>query len=281
MRKTLLLVSGLLVGLIFIFFGVLSVLEKDSNNQNAVVMVNDHPIYQSDWDLALEALSMNKRNQITEEDKIIVLERLIDEQLLLQRGLEIDLPQTEGMVRKTIVSSMLDKIIVEGIISEVSDEKLVDFYSKNIEFFSKPSEVHINRLFIEYGTEEEEEQRLDEARGLLIAGEEFDIVKEKLGDPIIPVIPNVLLPIKKLKDYLEPALVEIIETLQPGQITTEIESTTGYSFIYMLGSIAGEEIPFDDVKEQVKIEYLRRNDEESVDQYMVWLKKRAKIKYFE
>ena len=281
MRKTLLLVSGLLVGLIFIFFGVLSVLEKDSNNQNAVVMVNDHPIYQSDWDLALEALSMNKRNQITEEDKIIVLERLIDEQLLLQRGLEIDLPQTEGMVRKTIVSSMLDKIIVEGIISEVSDEKLVDFYSKNIEFFSKPSEVHINRLFIEYGTEEEEEQRLDEARGLLIAGEEFDIVKEKLGDPIIPVIPNVLLPIKKLKDYLEPALVEIIETLQPGQITTEIESTTGYSFIYMLGSIAGEEIPFDDVKEQVKIEYLRRNDEESVDQYMEWLKKRAKIKYFE
>ena len=281
MRKTLLLVSGLLVGLIFIFFGVLSVLEKDSNNQNAVVMVNDHPIYQSDWDLALEALSMNKRNQITEEDKIIVLERLIDEQLLLQRGLEIDLPQTEGMVRKTIVSSMLDKIIVEGIISEVSDEKLVDFYSKNIEFFSKPSEVHIKRLFIEYGTEEEEEQRLDEARGLLIAGEEFDVVKEKLGDPIIPVIPNVLLPIKKLKDYLEPDLVEIIETLQPGQITTEIESTTGYSFIYMLGSIAGEEIPFDDVKEQVKIEYLRRNDEESVDQYMEWLKKRAKIKYFE
>ena len=281
MRKTLLLVSGLLVGLIFIFFGVLSVLEKDSNNQNAVVMVNDHPIYQSDWDLALEALSMNKRNQITEEDKIIVLERLIDEQLLLQRGLEIDLPQTEGMVRKTIVSSMLDKIIVEGIISEVSDEKLVDFYSKNIEFFSKPSEVHIKRLFIEYGTEEEEEQRLDEARGLLIAGEEFDIVKEKLGDPIIPVIPNVLLPIKKLKDYLEPALVEIIETLQPGQITTEIESTTGYSFIYMLSSIAGEGIPFNDVKEQVKTEYLRRNDEESVDQYMVWLKKRAKIKYFE
>ena len=91
----------------------------------------------------------------------------------------------------------------------------------------------------------------------------------------------VKLPIKKLKDYLEPALVEIIETLQPGQITTEIESTTGYSFIYMLGSIAGEEIPFDDVKELVKIEYLRRNDEESVDQYMEWLKKRAKIKYFE
>ena len=281
MRKTFLLLSGLLIGIVFIFFGVLPDSKKNSANKGVVVIVNDHPIYQSDLDLALEALMMNKRNQITDEEKIIVLERLIDEQLLLQRGLELDLPQTEGMVRKTIVSEMLDKIIVEGIVSEVNDEKLVDFYSKNIEFFSRPSEVHIKRLFIEYGTEEEDEQRLDEVRGLLIAGEEFDVVKEKLGDPIIPVIPNVLLPIKKLKDYLEPTLVELIETLQPGQITTEIESTTGYSFIYMLSSIAGEGIPFNDVKEQVKTEYLRRNDEESVDQYMVWLKKRAKIKYFE
>ena len=100
-----------------------------------MVSVNGHPIYQTDWDLALQALSMNKRNEITDEDKRLVLERLIDEQLLLQRGLEIDLPQTEGMVRKSIVNSMIDKIVVEGQLFTVSENVLIDFYENNKDFF--------------------------------------------------------------------------------------------------------------------------------------------------
>ena len=81
-------------------------------------------------DLALQALSMNKRNEVNEDDKKNVLERLIDEQLLLQRGLEIDLPQTEGMVRKSIVNSMIDKIVVEGQLFSVPENTLIEFYER-------------------------------------------------------------------------------------------------------------------------------------------------------
>ena len=52
--------------------------------------------------------------QASGNDYNIAIQRTIDEQLLLQRGLEIDLPQTEGMVRKAIVNAMIDKVVVEG-----------------------------------------------------------------------------------------------------------------------------------------------------------------------
>ena len=73
--------------------------------------------------------------RLHEDDKKNVLERLIDEQLLLQRGLEIDLPQTEGMVRKSIVNSMIDKIVVEGQLFSVPENTLIEFYEDNKDFF--------------------------------------------------------------------------------------------------------------------------------------------------
>jgi len=113
MHNKFLLILGIFFGLIFILLGII-LPEGKIEDEDVVVSINGHPLYQSDWDLALQALAMNKRNEITEEERLLVLERLIDEQLLLQRGLEIDLPQTEGMVRKSIVNAMIDKIVIEG-----------------------------------------------------------------------------------------------------------------------------------------------------------------------
>ena len=278
MNNKTLLILGIVFGLCLILLGI--VLPKNKiEDKNVVVSVNGHPIFQSDWDLALQALAMNKRNEITKEDQLLVLERLIDEQLLLQRGLEIDLPQTEGMVRKAIVNAMIDKVVVEGQVSTINEEELNSFYEDNKDFFSGHSEVHIKRIFIEYRSQEEDEKRLDKIRELLIDGEDFDFVEAEYGDYILPEIPNMLLPIKKLKDYLEPDLVTMVLNMQPGQITSEIETVNGFIFIYMLSSIRGEEKTFEAVKEQVSNEYKRRNDEISIQNYMEWLREKSEIIY--
>jgi len=96
---------------------------------------------------------------------------------------------------------------------------------------------------------------------------------------MLPEIPNMLLPIKKLKDYIEPNLVPMILNMQPGQITSEIETTNGFVFIYMLSSIRDEEKPFEEVREQVKDEYMRRNDEISIQKYMEWLRGKSEVIY--
>jgi len=278
MNNKFLLILGICFGLLFVLLGII-LPEGKIEDKDVVVSINGHPLYQSDWDLALQALAMNKRNEITEEERLLVLERLIDEQLLLQRGLEIDLPQTEGMVRKSIVNAMIDKIVVEGEISEATDKDLKSFYEDNKIFFAGHSEVHIKRIFLEYRSQEEDENRLDDIRKLLIDGEDFDFVSSEYGYYMLPEIPNMLLPIKKLKDYIEPNLVPMILNMQPGQITSEIETANGFIFIYMLSSIRDEEKPFEEVREQVKDEYLRRNDEISIQKYMEWLRGKSEVIY--
>ena len=51
------------------------------------------------------------------------------------------------MVRKSIVNSMIDKIVVEGQLFTVSENVLIDFYEDNKDFFSGHSEVHIKKYF--------------------------------------------------------------------------------------------------------------------------------------
>ena len=88
-----------------------------------------------------------------------------------------------------------------------------------------------------------------------------------------------LQPIKKLRDYVEPDLVEIILNMTPGQITSEIETENGYVFLYMLSTIRGEEKSFESVKKEVLVEYKRRNDELSLKNYIEWLRKKSEIIY--
>jgi len=47
----------------------------------------------------------------------------------------------------------------------------------------------------------------------------------------------------------------------------------------MLSSIRGEEKPFEEVREQVKDEYMRRNDEISIQKYMEWLRGKSEVIY--
>ena len=119
----------------------------------------------------------------------------------------------------------------------------------------------------------------DSIRRLLIDGEDFDFVEAEYGDYILPEIPNMLLPIKKLRDYVGPDLVEIILNMTPGQITSEIETENGYVFLYMLSTIRGEEKSFESVKKEVLVEYKRRNDELSLKNYIEWLRKKSEIIY--
>ena len=71
----------------------------------------------------------------------------------------------------------------------------------------------------------------------------------------------------------------MVLNMQPGQITSEIETVNGFIFIYMLSSIRGEEKTFEAVKEQVSNEYKRRNDEISIQNYMEWLREKSEIIY--
>ena len=122
---------GVLFGLLLILFGTFNPIKKQELTDDIVALVDDHPILKSDLDLALKALSMNKNNQVTNDQIQLVKDKLIDEQLLLQRGIDLDLHQTSNPIRKLIVNSMIDSILSENNDFLIKDGDLKKFYNDN------------------------------------------------------------------------------------------------------------------------------------------------------
>lgn len=272
---------GILLGLLFILLGTFNSQREENLTDDIVALVDNHPILRSDLDLALEALSMNKENPLTDEQIRLVRERLIDEQLLLQRGIDLNLHQTSNPIRKLIVNSMIDSILSENNDFLLEDSDLESFYNDNISFFLPAKQLRLRRIFIQFRSQEEDEEKLDAIRSRLIGGEDFDVVSNEEGDSYLPEIPDTFLPERKLKDYMDPVLVKNAFNLKDGQITSEIETKEGYSFLYLVESEKGEPLPFIDIKSKVKGEYIRRKDEEALLNYLTWLRKKYNIIYNE
>lgn len=272
---------GILLGLLFILLGTFNSQREENLTDDIVALVDNHPILRSDLDLALEALSMNKENPLTDEQIRLVRERLIDEQLLLQRGIDLNLHQTSNPIRKLIVNSMIDSILSENNDFLLEDSDLESFYNDNISFFLPAKQLRLKRIFIQFRSQEEDEEKLDAIRSRLIGGEDFDVVSNEEGDSYLPEIPDTFLPERKLKDYMDPVLVKNAFNLKDGQITSEIETKEGYNFLYLVESEKGEPLPFIDIKSKVKGEYIRRKDEEALLNYLTWLRKKYNIIYNE
>ena len=253
---------GILLGLLFILLGTFNSQREENLTDDIVALVDNHPILRSDLDLALEALSMNKENPLTDEQIRLVRERLIDEQLLLQRGIDLNLHQTSNPIRKLIVNSMIDSILSENNDFLLEDSDLESFYNDNISFFLPAKQLRLKRIFIQFRSQEEDEEKLDSIRSRLIDGEDFEVVSNEEGDSYLPEIPDTFLPERKLKDYMDPVLVKNAFNLKDGQITSEIETKEGYNFLYLVESEKGEPLPFIDMKSKVKGEYIRRKDED-------------------
>jgi len=139
-RRALVLLSvGATVG---ILLGVLSVFHNSKADvsalpDDAIAVVNGKPIREEEYVSAVALLAGDKRTGVTEEDRVLVLDRLIEEELLIQRGIEIGLVDSDHAVRKAITQAMLAAIVAESVSAQPSDDELRTFYENNPSLFGR------------------------------------------------------------------------------------------------------------------------------------------------
>ena len=105
------------------------------------------------------------------------------------------------------------------------------------------------------------------------------IAKSKVFPPLICEYLIKFISLWRPKYY--PVLVKNAFNLKDGQITSEIETNEGYNFLYLVDSKKGEALPFSEMNEKVKAEYIRRSDETALINYLEWLRQRYNIIYDE
>lgn len=242
----------------------------------AVAVVNDVPIPETIYLRALSTLEQDKRGPLTDADRAQVLDSLIEEELLIQRAREINLIGIDNSLRKTVSSAMTRFIIAENGDAAVNDEILNTHFLNNLDHFTPSKQIWVKRIYVR-GARDDADRRLEDIRQALQQGEDFDAVAERLGDDVFPIIPNSLLSPAKLQTYLGPALIQTAMSLDEGAITNAIRVGSGWHFLYLVRQRKGEAPEFEEVREQVESDYLRRAGEKALRNHLDWLRDRAEI----
>jgi hypothetical protein len=228
---------------------------------DAVALVNDVPIRRDDYLRALGAVASDRREVLDDADRRRVLDRLIDEELLLQRGIALGIVRRDRTIRAELVRATMD--LLASSTEAPSTDDLRAFYDAHREYFTEPGRVRVREVLVrtEGRSEAEAHARADEAARRLATGEAFDAVRAGLGDAETAPIPDAFLPATKLREYVGETATAATLARDAGETTAPVRSSMGFHVLQVVARTPPEVPPFDEVVERVRIEYRRRADD--------------------
>ena len=283
-RPAWILALGALLGVLAAAWGLLQP-ETGSLGEGVVATVNGTAIHRDGYERLVAGLDADTRDPITPELRLRVLDRMIDEELLVQRGLELGLAESDRRVRADITSAMIRSVVLEAEDETPEEQELVEFYSRESGFFTQPGRVRVGQVFfrVPAGADETEVKgRAAAARDRLLAGEDLEAVRESAGDREVSPVPDALLPPTKLREYIGPtALRAVISLDAEGGIATAtsepVRSGMGYH-VFVLKAREPERVPpFEEIREQVRAEWVRRAGDRALRDYLDGLRRDADV----
>ena len=281
-RSLVLLACGTLVGVVAAAAGLLSANEVVSSElpADAAARVNGKIVERAYYERLLHALASDTRTPIGDEQRRFVIDRLIEEELLIQRGLDLGLAHHDARVRKDLSRAMVDSVVAEYGDLEASDAELRTFFAENEGFFARTGRYRVRQIWVSVPNLAAGDDAFDRAREAaerLRTGEPFAEVHARLGDTPISPVPDALLPPAKLVDYLGPTALRTVLELEPGQTSEPIRSSTGYHVLQLLERGATQVPGFEAVRQQVLAEFQRRKANEALRAYLDDLRARADV----
>ena len=269
-----LLIFGLFIG---VFLAANSIVQESNLIEDDwVANVGGVQISKEKYYSQLEGLARDKKNPITERDKNYVLERMIEEELLIIRAKELGLFKNNQIVRGSIIQQMIKLIISENYLESVEEETLRKFYEQNIGFFSSASRLRLQQIYFS-NLSGDSKERSDEAFEYLKEGASYDEVS-KMADQSALTIPNSMMNLSKVREYIGPTLMNLARRLEPGEFSVPMEVAGGHKIIYLFDKELSEPEEFDSIQPKILKEYQRRRDDNSLREYLEDLKGWYEIK---
>jgi len=266
MKNRLFLGLGAAFGLVLAVCGAI-VPSTDSLSANVVARVNGKPILSQDLAFALARL--HEDGATSSATHAEALNYLIDQELLVQRGVAIGLVESDHTVRKAIAMAMIDAIVAEVLAKEPSDKELRTFYGFHRAVFATPARLHLQHVFCG-GSRNlvEARARAEQAREALTHGLSVAEVRERYGDADAIALPDELTPLVVIRRALGPTLSDAVLALQVGEVTLVPVAAVGY-YVFRLVSRQDEQVQtYEAVKQEVRAEYFRRKRDEALQQYL-------------
>ena len=265
----------LLASIIGTLLAIYSIMDSNKNYSslpdNVAAVVNDKIIPSERYQTVIQLIKNDKRDDLTDNDRNMALERIIEEELLVQYAYQNGFLEADDLLRKSIVRSVVDSI-AEQSISVIPNEKILrDFYQDNLPLFTVDEQFRIVILSSQNGS--------DINAGKVIWQDSYDI----------PLLMNEIRSIKKLdisSDFISkyrlgtligPLLRDVVLSLKLGETSEPLETIYGYSIVTLIDKKDRVVPDFKEINEIVLQEYKRRQRETILNDLLSDLKRQSDI----
>ncbi len=259
------LIAGALAGLLAAGFGILR--QADSGNElpaNAVARVNGQIISRNNYDRALARLGTNG----TSVDKTAwVLQRLVEDELLVQRGLELGMAQSDSAVRNAIIDSLIASVTAEADAASPGDEELQQYLSDNADRFSYTASLSVAAW-----------QTNDDAVAQSFVAKLRNGSNVTTSDAIgpIPDLPPGLMPLELLRDYLGPGVAAAAADMPVG--SSAVFARRGrWLVVQVLEKKSAVVTDLGTIRNRVLLDYRRSLADQTLQDYLDDLRRRADL----
>ena len=211
-------------GLLLALSGALVPAPRGADESGALVAcVNGAPIRQPALDRALGRRQASRGAPADPALRAALIDRLVDEELLVQRAAEMGLVTSDRGVRKALARAAIDAAVRDASARAPTESELRAFYAANTGLFSVPRRVRVRVLSFDASHDPDSAmRRAQEAAAAIERGLSFEAAMARFGDqPGLPV-PDSLLPEAALRRQLGPTLSETALALAPGSVSTPL-----------------------------------------------------------
>jgi parvulin-like peptidyl-prolyl isomerase len=263
-RAFILLGIGAVLGLLIAGFGLFTSkgTTVDFVPPEDVALVNQQPILQVDFDAQLQSVYDLTPDKASEAQKRKVLHDMIREEVYVQRGLELGMPESDPDTRNALVSSVEQQVLADITTDSPSDQKLQAFYDTHRARYASEGSITVSDLLVPArgGSFEAAEAKARDAASALQHGMTVSEAIAKFG----------LIDTKKTSGeefyfaarlHLGPELFAAASALKSGQSSLPVRSGDGYHVLVATQNTPPVNMSFADAREQVLTDY--KNDAET------------------
>ncbi len=259
------LIAGALAGLLAAGYGILR--QADSGDvlpANAVARVNDQVISRDRYERALARLVTY---DAADDEQDLLLQRLVDDELLVQRALELGMVRSDTAVRNAMVDSLIASVTAEADAASPTDEELERYLADNTERFSFVASVAVAAW-----------QTDDESIAQSFITSLRNDGEAAISDLIaaIPDLPPGLMAVEILRDYLGPGIAAAAADMPVG--SSAVFARRGrWLVVQVLEKKTTAYNDLNSIRNRVLLDFRRRQAEQTLSDYIDELRRRADV----
>ena len=277
-----LLLAGALAGIVLAAFGIV---EEGGAPElgDAIAVVNGQPLSRTSYDRFVAAVAEERKGGVLPgAERQRLLDRLIEEELLLQHGIGMGLARHEPTARRVIVQSVIAAVTGAAEAREPEEAELRDFHAEHPGRFARPGRVAVEALVVpvpDRSRDGEARALADEAVAFLAEGDGRPLAeaRERWPELVAPPLPGGPIPIETVRRYLGPTAALRAKRVEAGAFSEPFRASAGYVVLRVLARQPDRVPAFEEVADSVRAEWTRDQGERALRGFLDDLRAGADI----